>query len=911
MTCGDRLLGLFMFALTWVPLLAAIYFVPVLIVVVFLSIYWQRQSRLFTQITLGCVWWHWGFITSLRYAHSYTRDLGALWTEFYFPDCVRRRWSLEYAPPDIVALGFLISLGFGSMLIVFIAMNPILALGDALVASMRIMPDASLRALDIDPGFMSVLRFSLKEGVVGLQPWLSLFFTAGCPGALDKAGKESVLFRNGAPAPKTYYCGYPEDIAVMVVEPSRPLIVKPNLGAAGQEIISFQSTGHGHIPNEIVTRMSKDHEYLLQKRIVGSLESRAHSFRAVTFYNKSNDCEVLSVEMLVAVNGEDHSNSPWCQNRLLYARGCALPDHSELDTVVSAGVRQAVKDGSLLEVAKYAAELHRKDSYLCECLILAWDFLQTPDGPVFFEFNCPCYLNEFMRRMQSTALAPLWNFWVDTVEPEMVVRTRRPQVTRSADFRILKNVGRIEQNKNKHSGPNTLCILVHGVMGSHRDWKQWIKTLEDKFPTWVIMPLRSLQWGSRFLGQGIEVLSEKAAIEIAKYVKSMQKCAGNGEVTLNFIGHSMGGLIIRGCLPQLLNEFGGSVKLGHYMSLSTPHLGGQPAPGASLFHQWKHLSLLTSKFSSQAVQLGIEDESMSCEKCGYWRTTALDPSRFAGPNKPFSLKPGSDCDRCGGKLRKRDHLLVEMAEGEYIKALRQFKTRTCVAMMCKDGAVHPSAGLIRRDNVEPPDTQGGKKDSFWGFADVSGVPDGTSFAKGVQENQNRKEYEWGPASGPQDLGPLRQAVKENMVVDMYVCGHKGCSHVQERRPFFDTFLCHRMLCERCNTRHSAWNKADEGDRNRSMEDGLMNDVKWERSSDGSLYYPSRILTGLNTLHWQRIPVYYHLRHHWTVRKLRQEAKHDVFHTGHMFLMGKRSGQMAEEYNMSWQCIQRLTDILKD
>lgn len=43
-----------------------------------------------------------------------------------------------------------------------------------------------------------------------------------------------------------------------------------------------------------------------------------------------------------------------------------------------------------------------------------------------------------------------------------------------------------------------------------------------------------------------------------------------GEFRLSFIGHSMGGLIVRAAIPEL-KQF--EDKLYTYMSLSSPHLG--------------------------------------------------------------------------------------------------------------------------------------------------------------------------------------------------------------------------------------------------------------------------------------------------------------------------------------------------
>jgi hypothetical protein len=59
---------------------------------------------------------------------------------------------------------------------------------------------------------------------------------------------------------------------------------------------------------------------------------------------------------------------------------------------------------------------------------------------------------------------------------------------------------------------------------------------------------------------------------LANEVKTFLKDWYNGIIfkKISFIGHSLGGLIIRACLPHL-KEY--SSKFYMYMSLSTPHLG--------------------------------------------------------------------------------------------------------------------------------------------------------------------------------------------------------------------------------------------------------------------------------------------------------------------------------------------------
>jgi len=63
-------------------------------------------------------------------------------------------------------------------------------------------------------------------------------------------------------------------------------------------------------------------------------------------------------------------------------------------------------------------------------------------------------------------------------------------------------------------------------------------------------------------------MGERLANEIKQYIQSF--CPVSCLARISFIGHSLGGLIIRASLPHL-EEF--KDKLYSYMSLSSPHLG--------------------------------------------------------------------------------------------------------------------------------------------------------------------------------------------------------------------------------------------------------------------------------------------------------------------------------------------------
>jgi len=63
-------------------------------------------------------------------------------------------------------------------------------------------------------------------------------------------------------------------------------------------------------------------------------------------------------------------------------------------------------------------------------------------------------------------------------------------------------------------------------------------------------------------------MGERLASEVRNYILSF--CPSSCLAKLSFVGHSLGGLIIRAALPHLA-EF--SPKFYTYISLSSPHLG--------------------------------------------------------------------------------------------------------------------------------------------------------------------------------------------------------------------------------------------------------------------------------------------------------------------------------------------------
>jgi triacylglycerol esterase/lipase EstA (alpha/beta hydrolase family) len=72
----------------------------------------------------------------------------------------------------------------------------------------------------------------------------------------------------------------------------------------------------------------------------------------------------------------------------------------------------------------------------------------------------------------------------------------------------------------------------------------------------------------------LEKMGHNLAAEVKKFVKDLKYARNNGKMLqltkLTFVGHSLGGLIIRSALPRL-EEFKGCFH--GFVSLGSPHLG--------------------------------------------------------------------------------------------------------------------------------------------------------------------------------------------------------------------------------------------------------------------------------------------------------------------------------------------------
>lgn len=103
-------------------------------------------------------------------------------------------------------------------------------------------------------------------------------------------------------------------------------------------------------------------------------------------------------------------------------------------------------------------------------------------------------------------------------------------------------------------------------------------------------------------------MGERLSTEVKQYIQTF--CPLSCISKISFIGHSLGGLIIRAALP-LLTEF--QSKFFTYMSLGSPHLGYMYSSnklfdtGMWLLKKWRNSKCLT--------QLSMTDTKQAEDTC--------------------------------------------------------------------------------------------------------------------------------------------------------------------------------------------------------------------------------------------------------------------------------------------------------
>jgi hypothetical protein len=113
-------------------------------------------------------------------------------------------------------------------------------------------------------------------------------------------------------------------------------------------------------------------------------------------------------------------------------------------------------------------------------------------------------------------------------------------------------------------------VFVHGYQASRQDFILFKSCLEIKYKCRVF--ISSSNEGRT--EETIENLGKRLAVELNNFFKNIEF---GPSTRLSFVGHSMGGIIIRSALSYIKNI---DPYLYTYMSFSSPHLGYLYEPSA-------------------------------------------------------------------------------------------------------------------------------------------------------------------------------------------------------------------------------------------------------------------------------------------------------------------------------------------
>lgn len=364
---------------------------------------------------------------------------------------------------------------------------------------------------------------------------------------------------------------------------------------------------------------------------------------------------------------------------------------------------------------------------------------------------------------------------------------------------VIHETAKQKKRKSMH-----LCVMAHGVGGTYGDWDTWVELLAERYPEWLLLPLRSLEKSCRLLSAGVDVIADLAACEIVEAVKA--EWGGSQEegakLTLHCVGHSMGGLIIRGALPRLFLDLEDiPFELGHYISLSSPHLGIQSSWWLPS-HAWRNLCWLSGFVSNQLLQLAIQDTGIS--------------------RLPY---------------------LVELSNpaGEHLPLLARFRHRTCVTLASGDPLISLPSGVI--DPGVCAMTHSSFDASFWRF-DEHFVTEGSSPFE-------RKLKTSGISAGKLPEGSLKNEGMFNVIISFLV----------SLWAFLSSFCCvsRRNLSKKRGGQK--YGRPSELTSPMSEADDLdsPSQLSWQLSEDLTCKYPSELIEGLVSISWRRVVA---RAHHW-------------------------------------------------
>mmetsp|Transcript_1798 Transcript_1798/g.4162 ORF Transcript_1798/g.4162 Transcript_1798/m.4162 type:complete len:449 (-) Transcript_1798:1212-2558(-) len=286
---------------------------------------------------------------------------------------------------------------------------------------------------------------------------------------------------------------------------------------------------------------------------------------------------------------------------------------------------------------------------------------------------------------------------VDGVEGDGVEAKRAEAGSSEARQGAAEEAGASERPKEH------LVVLVHGLFGSDKHLKNVVKAMKSNFDEAAAVEVYVSNTNKRIKTlDGIEKCGERLIAELNDFLsKDSQKSLK----TISFVGHSLGGLIVRYTIghafdPQKQTIFG--LEPLHYVAICTPHVGCNdtymsdqtkedsltpclrwmsqiPCLGkvpALAFHvfEWFFVWLVLRKTGDE---LFLRDRSQIIVDMG-----SYEPALSKSPTCCAKAKP-VDASGCHTKV-------------PYLPALASFKERTCYGNIRGDHVVAWENATIRR-----------------------------------------------------------------------------------------------------------------------------------------------------------------------------------------------------------------------
>ncbi len=147
-------------------------------------------------------------------------------------------------------------------------------------------------------------------------------------------------------------------------------------------------------------------------------------------------------------------------------------------------------------------------------------------------------------------------------------------------------------SSSSSSSTAVVFAFVHGNNGSGDDWCHLQQSLLSN--TWIghnkhvfFFSSRTSEGKKTFVG--VEALAHRLVEEMTSFFSGHSELASYEKWALYLISHSLGGLITRCALPQILDRFVKVIPFG-WMSIASPHLGVCRPGGDFLKNSWKFLT---------------------------------------------------------------------------------------------------------------------------------------------------------------------------------------------------------------------------------------------------------------------------------------------------------------------------------